>query len=105
MTHTNSTVRNIFRILLGLMLAYTGISHLTWARQEFTAQVPGWVPLDGDLVVILSGIVEILLALGLIALPRYRVQVGWICGSFFRIDFSGKYFAIRYTHRCLRAGH
>ena len=89
MMHTNSTVRNIFRILLGLMLAYTGISHLTWARQEFTAQVPGWVPLPGDLVVILSGIVEILLALGLIALPRYRVQVGWIVALFFVLIFPG----------------
>ena len=89
MAHANGTVRNIFRILLGLMLAYTGISHLTWARQEFLAQVPDWVPLGGDLVVVLSGVVEILLALGLIALPRYRVIVGWAVALFFVLIFPG----------------
>jgi len=42
------------RILLGLMLVYTGVSHLTFARQEFQAQVPKWIPLKPDLVVFLS---------------------------------------------------
>jgi hypothetical protein len=31
-----------------------GVNHLTVARVEFLAQVPPWVPLDGDLVVVLS---------------------------------------------------
>ena len=89
MTHTNNTARNIFRILLGGMLTFAGIGHLTWARQEFLAQVPGWIPLHGDLVVLLSGIVEILLGLALIVLPRHRVQVGWIVALFFVLIFPG----------------
>jgi len=35
-----SKVQMLGRILLGLMLVYTGVSHLTFARQEFQAQVP-----------------------------------------------------------------
>ncbi len=89
MIQSASTARNIARLLLGLALAFAGISHLTWSRQEFQAQVPGWLPLDSDLVVILSGIVEIMLGLGLIALRRYRVPVGWIVAIFFVLVFPG----------------
>lgn len=88
MQATNTT-QNVFRILLGLILAFAGTSHLTWSRQEFQAQVPGWIPINSDLVVILSGIVEILLGLGLIALPRYRVMAGWIVAIFFVLIFPG----------------
>jgi uncharacterized membrane protein len=34
-------------------------------RVDFQAQVPDWLPLSKDLVVLLSGIVEIALGLGL----------------------------------------
>ena len=71
-----SVVQNIFRLLLGASLLYAGISHLTFARTEFLAQVPTWLPLDGDLVVVLSGIVEIVLGVALVALGRYRALVG-----------------------------
>ncbi len=46
------------RILLGLMLVSSGVSHLTYLREPFQAQVPPWVPLSPDLVVVLSGCVE-----------------------------------------------
>ena len=49
-----SKVQMFGRILLGLMLVYTGVSHLTFARQEFQAQVPPWIPLKPDLVVFLA---------------------------------------------------
>ena len=65
----------IFRVLLGLFLLYAGITHLTVARTEFLAQVPTWLPLDGDLVVVVSGIVEILLGIALILVRRYRALV------------------------------
>ncbi len=84
-----STVQNIFRLLLGLALLYAGISHLTFARTEFLAQVPTWLPLDGDLVVVLSGIVEVLLGAALIALRRYRALVGWVTAIFFVVIFPG----------------
>ena len=77
------------RIILGLALVFTGISHLSWARIEFQAQVPEWLPMNPDLVVILSGIVEISLCLALIFLRRYRVQVGWVAAAFFVMVFPG----------------
>lgn len=48
------------RLLLGLMLVNSGVSHLTYLRVPFQAQVPLWVPLNPDLVVVLSGGVEIM---------------------------------------------
>lgn len=84
-----SSVQNVFRLLLGAALLYAGISHLTFARTEFLAQVPSWLPLDGDLVVVLSGIVEIVLGIGLIVLRRYRALVGWVTAIFFVVIFPG----------------
>ena len=82
-------VRTIFRILLGAFLVFTGVNHLTVARVEFLAQVPPWVPLDGDLVVVLSGIAEIALGLGLVFLARQRVLVGLATAVFFVLIFPG----------------
>jgi uncharacterized membrane protein len=88
-TQPTTTVQTVFRYLLGGTLILAGTSHLTWARTEFLAQVPQWVPLDGDLVVILSGIVEILLGLSLVFLARQRVLVGWVVAAFFVLVFPG----------------
>jgi uncharacterized membrane protein len=82
-------VQAIFRILLGAFLIFTGVNHLTFARVEFLAQVPPWVPLDGDLVVVLSGIAEIALGLGLVLLARQRVLVGLATAAFFVLIFPG----------------
>ena len=71
-----SIIQNIFRILLGCFMLYAGYSHLTFNRIEFQAQVPEWVPLSKDLVVILSGIVEILIGLGMVFWSKQRVKVG-----------------------------
>ena len=40
---------------LGAMLLFTGISHLTFARREFIAQVPKSLPLSDDTVVFVIG--------------------------------------------------
>jgi uncharacterized membrane protein len=77
------------RWLLGLILSGAGLSHLTVARSTFQAQVPGWVPLDKDLVVLLSGIVEISLGAALILPHRRRTTVGWIVAAFFVAIFPG----------------
>jgi len=84
-----SLVRTVFRIALGLFLLLAGISHLTVNREAFLAQVPTWLPIDGDVVVVASGIVEIVLGLSLVVLGRYRVQVGWIVAAFFVAIFPG----------------
>lgn len=81
--------QHVGRILLGLALSFAGVSHLTWSRTEFLAQVPRWVPLDGDLVVILSGIAEILLGLALLFWQRQRILTGWVVAAFFVVIFPG----------------
>ena len=82
-------VKTIARNLLGLALIYTGISHFTFSRIEFQAQVPRWIPIDTDLVVLLSGAVEIALGLALIFISRYRKQIGWLTALFFLAIFPG----------------
>ncbi|WPQ61135.1 DoxX family membrane protein [Chitinophaga sancti] len=82
-------IRHIFRILLGLFLIFAGVGHLSFARYEFQAQVPSFVPLNADLVVLLSGVVEILIGLALIFVRKYRVQVGWLIALFFVLVFPG----------------
>lgn len=81
--------QKIFRILLGLFLLYAGISHLTFNRTEFLAQVPQWIPMNADWVVILSGIVEISLGASLIMLVKQRKLVGIITAVFFILIFPG----------------
>ncbi len=88
-TEKTSILQTVFRILLGLFLLFAGISHLTFARVDFLAQVPRWVPLNADLVVVLSGIVEISLGAALIVLPRYRVITGLATAAFFVAIFPG----------------
>ena len=80
---------HLARTLLGAALTYAGITHLTTNRKEFLAQVPTWVPLDADFVVVASGVVEILLGLSLIILIKHQVQIGWITAAFFVAIFPG----------------
>ena len=82
-------VKAIFRILLGASLLFAGISHLTVARTEFLAQVPTWLPVNADLVVVLSGIAEIALGLALIFLVKQRALVGLATAAFFILIFPG----------------
>jgi uncharacterized membrane protein len=82
-------LRNATQLLLGAALTYAGTTHLTTSRQEFQAQVPNWVPLSADFVVIASGIVEIALGLSLLLLWKYRTQVGFITAAFFIAIFPG----------------
>ena len=81
--------QRLARWLLGAALLLAGLSHLTVGREEFLAQVPPWLPLDGDIVVVASGIVEIALGLALLALGRRRVAVGWLVALFFLAIFPG----------------
>jgi uncharacterized membrane protein len=82
-------IRKLTQIVLGIALTYAGTTHLTTSRQEFQAQVPTWLPLDPDFVVIASGIVEIILGISLITLWRYRTQVGLTVALFFVLIFAG----------------
>jgi uncharacterized membrane protein len=83
------TARALARHLLGAFLVFAGLSHLFWARTTFRAQVPRWLPLDADLVVVASGVVEIGLGLALVALTHQRVLAGWVVAAFFVAVFPG----------------
>lgn len=82
-------VRLVVKLLLGLALIYAGIGHLTFSRIAFQAQVPPWLPMDADLVVVLSGFVEIALGLGLIILKKWERRVGIVVSLFFLAVFPG----------------
>lgn len=84
-----SVPQTIGRIALGAFLLLAGVSHLGWSRVAFLAQVPPWVPLDGDLIVLASGVAEILLGVALLVLTRLRVRLGWVVAAFFVAVFPG----------------
>jgi uncharacterized membrane protein len=77
------------QMALGFALAYAGIGHLTTSRTEFQAQVPSVLADYADFVVLASGVVEIALGIGLIALWKYRLQIGWLAAAFFVAIFWG----------------
>lgn len=95
----NQTVKNAARILLGSTLVLAGISHLTFARKDFKAQVPNWVPLKKDDTVLYSGYAEVALGSALILSPKkYRPTAGKIAAAFFAAVFPGN-LAQYYHHR------
>lgn len=84
-----SPARTAARVVLGAFLLFAGAAHLTFARSEFAAQVPAWLPLDADLVVVASGVVELVLGAALVLAGRHRVLVGWVVAAFFVAVFPG----------------
>ena len=82
-------IQRLPQIVLGFALAYAGVGHLTTSRTEFQAQVPTLLAEYADFVVLASGVVEIALGVGLIALWKYRVQLGWVVAAFFVAIFWG----------------
>lgn len=86
---STTRARTIARLALAGAMIFAGFSHLFWARDEFQAQVPKWVPMDADGVVTASGGVEITLGVGLALLRRDRVLVGRLLAAFFVLIFPG----------------
>lgn len=93
-----SKAQDVARVVLGVALVTAGTSHLTFAREAFKAQVPPWVPLDVDTVVLGSGVLEIALGTALVALPRQKALLGAVAGGFFTAVFPGNVAQYRY-HR------
>lgn len=86
---TTSLPRTLARWLLGAVLVGAGVSHLTFAREDFRAQVPAWFPVDDDPVVLASGVVEMGLGAALLAWARGRVTMGFVVAAFFVAVFPG----------------
>lgn len=84
-----SLPQKIARLILGAFMVLAAIGHFTIQREEFQAQVPDWIPLSKDLVVILSGLVELILGLSMILWKRKRVWVGIALATFYILIFPG----------------
>ncbi len=83
-------VKNLAKVVLGAGLMFAGISHLTFARKAFKAQVPDWVPLAKDDTVVLSGIGEVALGASLVFTPKKLQKiVGAVAAGFFVAVFPG----------------
>ena len=85
----STPARTIGRLFLGSSLVFAGVSHLTFAREEFQAQVPESLPLDPDTTVLASGVVEIGLGSALLFAHGKRRLVGVIAALFFIAVFPG----------------
>ncbi len=79
----------VARLTLGLALIYAGVGHVSYSRLEFQAQVPVWLPLDADFVVLASGVVEIVLGLGLLTWGKVVPITGLAAAAFFIAIFPG----------------
>ena len=84
-----STSQNVARLALGTFMSFAGTSHLTFARDDFQAQVPDWFPMNKDLVVLGSGVAEIALGASLLALPKQRRLTGVALAAFYAVIFPG----------------
>lgn len=94
---TTDCIKNTARILLGANLILAGIGHMSFARKEFRAQVPDWVPLKKDDTVVYSGLAEIALGSALLLAPKkYEDAVGKVAAGFFTAVFPGN--LAQYTH-------
>jgi uncharacterized membrane protein len=90
-------VKKIARLLLGANLIFAGVSHLTFARRGFQAQVPKWVPLKVDDTVVYSGIAEIALGSSLVLTDKkHQATVGKVAAAFFAAVFPGN--IAQYVH-------
>jgi uncharacterized membrane protein len=84
-----TSLRTAVRLALGLIMTFAGVSHLTFARDEFQAQVPDWFPIDTDFTVLASGVAEIGLGASFLALPKHKKLVSRLLAGFYVAIFPG----------------
>ena len=85
-------IQNIFRFLLGSIMLYIGIAHLSFRRIEFQAQVPTWLTTNEgmmDLIVLISGYIEIAFGILMILGGKLKVKTGIALGIFYILIFPG----------------
>ena len=76
------------RFALGGFLIFASLGHFLSAN-EFLAQVPPWMPAP-ELVVLLSGVVELALGCAIIFSPKkWLPTIGWVTAAFFVVIFPG----------------
>ena len=82
-----SRPRTLLRWALAAFLGFAGVQHFI-NPDEFLAQVPPYLPAP-ELLVAISGVAEIMLAVALVALPRWRRAVGFAVLLFFLAVLPG----------------
>ncbi|MEY3020473.1 MAG: hypothetical protein RLZZ272_1457 [Actinomycetota bacterium] len=80
-------LRTGLRLGLAAFLTVAGAGHFV-ATSSFLAQVPRGLPYP-EAIVLVSGAVELALALALVALPRWRVEVGRAVALLFVVVLPG----------------
>ena len=88
---SGSRGRSVAQVVLGAVMLTAGTGHLTVQREEFQAQVPPWFPADPDLVVVLSGVVEIGFGAAMLTVwhQPWRRRLGLLLALFFVAVFPG----------------
>lgn len=86
-------IRTVARSALALLLGAAGAAHLTTLRRGYRIVVPDWATrllrTDKDTIVVVSGVVELMLAAALVALPKERRRVGLAVAALFVAVFPG----------------
>lgn len=80
-------LRHLGRLAIAAILAVAGVGHFT-ATTSFRAQVPPFLP-GPDVIIWVSGVIELSLAFGLVFLARYRATFGVAAAMFFLAIFPG----------------
>ena len=93
MNSFREVARTAARVKLAALLGAAGVAHLTTLRRRFRITGPDWATkllrTDKDTIVVVSGVVEILLAVALLVLPGERRRVGLAVAAFFVAVFPG----------------
>lgn len=89
LTRPAHLARQLARFVLAAALLVAGFGHLGPQRDEFQAQVPSWFPVDADVVVVGSGVVELALGAALVLGRRRIAPIGVVVAAFFVVIFPG----------------
>tara|TARA_B110000003_G_C16358996_1_gene421886 strand:- start:82 stop:510 length:429 start_codon:yes stop_codon:yes gene_type:complete len=85
-------LQNDLRVLLGIIMIYIGLGHLTFSRIEFQAQVPTWITSEEnlmDFVILASGIAEIIFGVLMVLVRKLKVMTGISLAIFYILIFPG----------------
>jgi uncharacterized membrane protein len=93
-----AVINTLLQLLLGAFLLSAGTSHLGSNRTEFLAQVPTWLPLEPDFVVVASGLVEI--TLGVLLITTALIFKIPICSWLYSWSVFYSYFSRQYQSIC-----
>ncbi len=80
-------LRRLLRVALAVFLTTAGIGHFV-ATETFLAQVPAWMPFERQ-VVLVSGVVELLLAAAVLLVGSRRTLVALVVVAFLHVVLPG----------------